>query len=118
MKELIIVRHGIAENRDDFAKTGQPDSKRPLTADGKIKIKKISNWLKTQIKGELDLIVDSPLLRSKQTLDLLKLDLKFNMSLNMAELNPDVSSYVLLDKILSLKKIEFLLLVTSHSCPL
>lgn len=63
---LYIVRHAIAEERDEFAKKKLEDSLRPLTIKGKKRMQKIISKLKTELK-ELDLVVTSPFVRAKQT---------------------------------------------------
>src|SRR5258708_2037922 len=37
--KLLIIRHAIAEDREDFARTGKDDSLRPITDEGKKKMK-------------------------------------------------------------------------------
>jgi phosphohistidine phosphatase len=63
---LYIVRHAIAEEREEFAKKKLEDSLRPLTIKGKKRMQKIISKLKTELK-ELDLVVTSPFVRAKQT---------------------------------------------------
>ena len=38
LMQLILIRHGIAEDRAEFAATGNPDSERPLTKQGQWKM--------------------------------------------------------------------------------
>lgn len=87
-RELIIVRHAVAEDREDFSKTGLPDSERPLTEKGIKKMRKISDWLKEQITTKIDLLCESPLTRSKQTVDILADDLDFKKRIVLSELDP------------------------------
>ena len=69
--KLYLIRHAIAEERSDFALTGLPDEQRPLTDKGIDKMKKIAqNFHK--IEDQIDLIYQSPLTRSQQTVDVLK----------------------------------------------
>jgi len=86
-RELIIVRHAVAEDREDFQKTGLPDSKRPLTEKGIKKFRKISKWLSGQI-SEIDFLCESPLTRSKQTVEIMCEDLDFKKHIVLAELDP------------------------------
>lgn len=68
--ELIIVRHGIAEDREDFLKKGQEDYFRPLTLKGRKKMQKVAVRMREVVK-EIDLIVSSPLTRARQTAEIL-----------------------------------------------
>lgn len=67
---LYIVRHAIAEEREEFARKNQEDSLRPLTIKGKKRMQKVINKFKNELK-ELDLIVTSPFVRAKQTAQLI-----------------------------------------------
>lgn len=68
--DLLIVRHGLAEDRDEFAASGQPDDLRPLTAEGKRAFAKVARALH-RIVPELDVIATSPLTRAQQTAEIL-----------------------------------------------
>lgn len=65
--ELYIMRHGIAVDRGspDFA----DDAKRPLTPDGKDKLRRIAKGL-VRLGLEADWIVSSPLVRAVETAEL------------------------------------------------
>ena len=65
--ELYLVRHGIAAER---GKEWPDDSKRPLTPKGIARMGKVAAGLKALDVG-LDLILTSPLVRARQTADLL-----------------------------------------------
>jgi phosphohistidine phosphatase len=64
--KLLIVRHAVAEERDAFARTGKDDSLRPLTDDGRKKMKQGARGLKT-VLPDIDLLATSPLTRAAQT---------------------------------------------------
>lgn len=68
MAEIYLVRHGIAAER---GKEWPDDSKRPLTHKGRARLREIAAGLKTH-EVELDLILSSPLVRARQTADLLR----------------------------------------------
>lgn len=68
--ELIIIRHAVAEAKEEFAKKGLEDHLRPLTLKGRKRMQKVSVKLQDYIK-ELDLIVSSPLVRARQTAEIL-----------------------------------------------
>src|SRR5436305_8482937 len=64
--KLLLIRHAIAEEREDFAKTGKDDRLRPLTEDGRKKMKQVARGLQ-EIVPEIDLLATSPLTRAAQT---------------------------------------------------
>ena len=63
---LLVIRHGLAGDREEFAFTGRPDSERPLTKEGRVKMKRAAAGL-AKIVPELDLIATSPLVRAVQS---------------------------------------------------
>ena len=66
--KLLLIRHAIAEEREDFALTGAPDEKRPLTDAGRKKMKKAARGL-AELVEKVDLIASSPLTRALQTME-------------------------------------------------
>lgn len=68
---LYLIRHGIAVDLDTIAPDlTLTDELRPLTKEGRNKLKQVAE--KLQISGlKFDLIITSPLIRAKQTADLL-----------------------------------------------
>ena len=66
---LLIIRHAIAEDRDDFAKTGKPDDLRPLTADGRAKMIHCAQGLR-EITPEISVLASSPLTRARETAEI------------------------------------------------
>ena len=64
--KLLLIRHAIAEEREDFARTGKDDRLRPLTEDGRKKMKQVARGLQ-EIVPEIDLLATSPLTRAAQT---------------------------------------------------
>jgi phosphohistidine phosphatase len=67
MLELYLVRHGIAEDRGE---EWPDDSKRPLTSGGISKLRKEARGLVT-LDVTFDQIITSPLVRTRQTADVL-----------------------------------------------
>jgi len=63
MTELYLIRHGIAEQRGE---AWPDDAKRPLTEDGMSALRKAARALE-RIGVVLDVIVTSPLVRTRQT---------------------------------------------------
>ena len=64
--ELLVIRHGVAEEREDFAATGTDDSLRPLTKEGRWKMERGAKALR-QALPSLDVIATSPFTRAAQT---------------------------------------------------
>jgi len=65
---VLLIRHAIAEDQAEFAKTGQPDDERPLTKAGIEEMEKAARGL-SRILSRLDLLATSPLVRAVQTAD-------------------------------------------------
>ncbi len=65
--DLYILRHGIAAERDP--QKFSDDDQRPLTAEGKKKLRRIAATLK-DLGYRFDLVLTSPLVRAKQTADI------------------------------------------------
>ena len=63
---LLIIRHAIAEDRETFAHTGQDDSLRPLTAEGRRKMLRAAGSLVSLVPS-LDAILTSPFVRAADT---------------------------------------------------
>jgi phosphohistidine phosphatase len=72
-RHLLVVRHGIAESRETFALSGRNDEHRPLTIDGRRRMKQGVAGLHTMVSdpGEL---WSSSLTRAVQTAELLSLE--------------------------------------------
>src|SRR5687768_14745129 len=63
---LLVIRHGIAEDREVWAQTGEPDDRRPLTKKGVRRMRRAAKGLH-RILPRLDLLATSPLTRAVQT---------------------------------------------------
>jgi len=70
MKQLLIVRHAIAEDAAEYARNHPDDAGRPLTAEGKKKMKRVAEALRTLVP-EIQLIATSPFTRAVQTAEIL-----------------------------------------------
>jgi phosphohistidine phosphatase len=64
--QLLIIRHGIAGDREEFVRTGRDDSERPLTPHGKRQMKRVAKGLRRVVKS-IDVLGASPLVRAQQT---------------------------------------------------
>ena len=69
--ELLVIRHAIAEDRDEFAKSGRDDSERPLTSEGVRKMRRGARGLR-QLVPRMDALVASPLLRASETAEIVR----------------------------------------------
>ena len=67
--QLLIIRHAIAEDREVFAGTGQDDALRPLTDRGRRRMRLAARGLRTVVR-RIDLLASSPLVRARQTADI------------------------------------------------
>ncbi|MGH7674557.1 MAG: SixA phosphatase family protein, partial [Gemmatimonadales bacterium] len=68
--QLLIVRHAIAQDRDEHATSGQDDSLRSLTREGRVKMRQAAKGLHRLVKT-LDVLATSPLARAAQTAEIL-----------------------------------------------
>ncbi|MGZ3743864.1 MAG: phosphohistidine phosphatase SixA [Pseudobdellovibrionaceae bacterium] len=85
--ELILMRHGPAEDREEFAKKNPEDSLRPLTVKGRRRTQKSAKQLRDWCE-EIDLIVSSPFTRARQTADLVSEIFNKTAVMESAELVP------------------------------
>ena len=69
--ELYLVRHGLAEER---GAKWPDDGKRPLSADGISRLKKSARGL-DRIDVKFDVILTSPLVRARQTADIMSAEM-------------------------------------------
>lgn len=67
---LLLVRHAIAEERHDFARTGRDDGERPLTDKGRRRMRLAARGIHEQVDS-IDLLTTSPLIRAVQTAEIL-----------------------------------------------
>lgn len=63
---LLVIRHAIAMDREEYAKTGRPDADRPLTDTGRRRMRKNARGLQ-RISPHPDVIATSPWLRATDT---------------------------------------------------
>ena len=66
MTDLYLIRHGIAADRELY----DIDEERPLTKEGDRKTRKVAKKL-IELKLKFDLVLSSPLVRARQTADIL-----------------------------------------------
>lgn len=70
MGELVVVRHAIAQDREEAAEGGIADEARPLTGEGKKRMKKAAAGLHRLIP-HIHTLASSPLLRAVQTAEVI-----------------------------------------------
>ena len=86
--ELYFIRHGLAEERGD---AWPDDSKRPLTDEGMSRIRKAARAL-SRTGVAIDVVLTSPLVRTRQTAEQIAAGLDPRPSLvNVESLKPDGS---------------------------
>ena len=86
--QLLIIRHAIAMEREEFAKTGRPDSDRPLTDTGRRRMRKNARGLQ-RISPHPDLIGTSPWLRAADTARVIAETLGVEQMETVEEMTPD-----------------------------
>lgn len=64
--DIVVVRHGVALDRDEAAENAISDAERPLTAKGRRRMKAAAKGIAKLAEGA-DLVLSSPLLRAVQT---------------------------------------------------
>ncbi|HEU0014346.1 MAG TPA: histidine phosphatase family protein [Longimicrobium sp.] len=66
---LLVIRHAIAGDREKFAATGQPDHLRPLTDQGRARMRRGVRGLRRAVRG-IDVLASSPAVRAVQTAEI------------------------------------------------
>jgi phosphohistidine phosphatase len=66
MMQLLVIRHAIAEDREEFAASGDSDDARPLTRKGEKRMKQVARGLHEEVES-IDRLATSPLKRAVQT---------------------------------------------------
>jgi phosphohistidine phosphatase len=79
--ELFLLRHGLAVERGTHG--FKDDFSRPLTPKGRRQLRKIAARMK-KIEGDFDLILSSPLVRAKQTAEIVADGLKLKKRLKFS----------------------------------
>ncbi len=107
--DLFILRHGEAGRHS----LSPGDSKRPLTSEGRQEIADLSNGLQS-LKIKLDCIFTSPLLRAKQTAEVVAKSLKYNGKIEeLDSLKPEGSRLEFYASLSKLKR-DSVVLVVGH----
>ncbi len=86
--ELLVIRHGQAMDKEEFAKAGTSDDLRPLTSAGMEEMKEVARGLRELVK-KIDLVVPSPLVRAVQTAEIVAAAYDIPVSGPTTALSPD-----------------------------
>ena len=99
--QLLVIRHAIAEDREEFAVTGQDDDLRPLTREGRRRMRRAARGLRALVP-KLGVLAASPLVRADQTAEVLAGEYGGGKWESWPELSPGVHPSMLLDRLRSL----------------
>ena len=66
---LLVIRHAIAEDKERFAATGRKDDLRPLTDEGRSKMRRGAEGLRIVV-GRISQLASSPLVRARETAEI------------------------------------------------
>jgi phosphohistidine phosphatase len=86
--QLLVIRHGIAEDREHWAHGGHPDAERPLTDEGRRRMRRAAQGLR-QVVPRLDVLASSPLVRARQSAELLSKVYDDQAVEELAQLSPE-----------------------------
>ena len=100
--QLLVIRHAIAEDREEFAVTGQDDDLRPLTRDGRRRMRRAARGLR-EVVPRLGLLATSPLVRAVQTAEVLADAYELDAWETWPELSPGVHPSMLVERLRSLR---------------
>lgn len=107
--QIYLLRHGIAED----AKPGQPDAERPLTAEGRDKLRRVLKRARTA-DCDPSLILSSPYRRAMETAGLAAEVLAYKgETVGTRALEPEASPYDAWEEIRN-RKNERAILLSSH----
>lgn len=67
--DLLVVRHAVAVSRDEFSSTGESDEARPLTEKGQREMRRAAKGI-VALVPTLNVLASSPLLRARDTADI------------------------------------------------
>lgn len=64
--DLVVIRHAIAGDREEWARTGKPDRDRPVTVEGRKRMQQNARGIHALVP-ELHLLATSPFTRAAET---------------------------------------------------
>lgn len=106
--DIYLVRHADAEERD--GKKWPNDDKRPLSRDGKRRFASLIKRV-NDLPDYVDILASSPLVRARETADLLVEKAAWQPYVEWAELGPDVEPERVVEKLRNLRGISSVALV-------
>ena len=86
--KVLVIRHAVAEDKEQFRRTGESDDLRPLTAEGRRKMKGAARGLH-ELAPDIDLLATSPLTRADQTAEIVAAAYKGLKTTTIRHLRPD-----------------------------
>lgn len=105
---LLLLRHAIALERTAFAASGEPDAARPLTDEGRRKLRKGAAAL-AGLVPDLALVVTSPYVRARESAEILaRAYARRPVVSELAELAPDGAKPALAKFLLAQKSLAAL----------
>ena len=87
--QLLVIRHAIAMDREEFAESGESDDRRPLTRAGVKRMRKVAKGLR-EVVGKIDVIATSPYTRAVETATIVSDEFGLEPAEVSASLVPDV----------------------------
>jgi phosphohistidine phosphatase len=94
---VLIIRHAIARDRQQFSRTESDDGLRPLTPTGRRRMRGAARGLRRAVP-KIDLLATSPLTRARQTADIVAAAYRRQglKTVALPQLTPDASVHALL----------------------
>jgi phosphohistidine phosphatase len=111
--QLLVIRHAIAEEREAFALTGQDDDLRPLTPEGRRRMRRGGRGLR-RVVPKLGVLASSPLVRAVQTAEIVAEAYGSVPVDRWTELAPGVHPGMLVERLRSLPHPEGPVAVVGH----
>lgn len=108
--QVLIIRHAIAGDRDEFAETGRPDAERPLTPQGRRRMRRGARGLRRVVPA-LDVVATSPLVRAQETADLVARAYRDLTVTEVAALAPDGEREDVLERLHAMTSLDVVALV-------
>ena len=109
---LFLLRHGVAVEREEFDYVN--DAARPITPKGKKQLRHVAAAIRI-LELDFDLVLSSPLIRARQTAEIIAEKLEFKRHVSYAdELKPGADDKMLVHKIANLTKFSGNLLLVGH----
>ncbi len=85
--DILLIRHAVAKDREDFAKHHSSDELRPLTRRGIERMRAGVRGIR-QLVEHIDVLATSPLTRARQTAEIVAKGVKPDLVLEVPELSP------------------------------